>query len=101
MLAATHYSDCQTWGGYMFFSNGCIDKIYSLFLIKMWLKLNAKLTHGHIWGGGVYDYDDTLLRITDYVTPHNRKKNYVRQLVVLYGEGIYYSWIKKGAICQK
>ena len=73
----------------------------NLLLIKMWLKLNATLTHGHVWGGGVYDYNDVLLRVTDYVTPHNRKKNYVRQLVVLYGDGIYYSWIKKGAICQK
>lgn len=73
----------------------------NLFLIKLWLRKNAILAHGHVWGGGVYDYNDALIRITDYVTPHDKNKNYVRQLVVLFGEGIYYSWIKKGAICQK
>jgi len=72
-----------------------------LFRIKRWIHKNAELAHGHIWGGGVYDYNGCILRFTDYVTRHNPNKNFVRQLVVLQDGGVYYSWITKGAICQK
>lgn len=37
---------------------------YGLFKIKRWLHKNAKVCHGHVWGGGVYDYNGNILRIT-------------------------------------
>lgn len=69
--------------------------------IKHWLNTHAKKCHGHVWGGGVYDYNGQLLRITDYVTKHNRHKDYVRQLVVFQDGLVAYSWIKEGALCFK
>ena len=99
----------------------CIEKIYSvsalvgtsacnanckfspsrmnMWRIKHWLHTHAKLCHGHIWGGGVYDYNGVLVRMTDYVTKHNPNKDYVRQLVVFQDGMVAYSWIKEGAIC--
>lgn len=69
--------------------------------IKLWLRRHAKLCHGHVWGGGVYDYNGNILRITDYVTKHNPHKDFVRQLVV-FGDGtVAYSWIREGALCLK
>lgn len=68
--------------------------------IRWWLKCNTKLCHGHSWGGAVYDYKGTLVRLTDYVTRHNPRKDYVRQLVVFQDGMVAYSWIKEGAICM-
>jgi len=39
---------------------------WDLFKIKLWLKRNAKLCHGHVWGGAVYDWNGNILRFTDY-----------------------------------
>jgi sulfatase maturation enzyme AslB (radical SAM superfamily) len=72
-----------------------------LFGIHAWLHKNAKLCHGHEWGGGVYDYRGNILRITDYVTKHDPKKDFVRQLVVFQDGTVAYSWIKEGALCMK
>ena len=72
-----------------------------IFQIKNWLRKNTKLCHGHVWGGGVYDYHGNILRITDYVTKHNPKKDFVRQLVVFQDGTVAYSWIKEGALCMK
>jgi MoaA/NifB/PqqE/SkfB family radical SAM enzyme len=72
-----------------------------IFQIKKWLHKNAKLCHGHEWGGGVYDYKGNILRITDYVTKHDPKKDFVRQLVVFQDGTVAYSWIKEGALCMK
>jgi sulfatase maturation enzyme AslB (radical SAM superfamily) len=72
-----------------------------LFEIRRWLHKNAKLCHGHEWGGGVYDYRGNILRITDYVTKHDPKKDFVRQLVVFQDGTVAYSWIKEGALCMK
>jgi len=72
-----------------------------IFQIKHWLHKNAKLCHGHEWGGGVYDYKGNILRITDYVTKHDPKKDFVRQLVVFQDGTVAYSWIKEGALCMK
>jgi len=72
-----------------------------LFGIRRWLHKNAKLCHGHEWGGGVYDYNGNILRITDYVTRHDPKKDFVRQLVVFQDGTVAYSWIKEGALCMK
>jgi hypothetical protein len=69
--------------------------------IRRWLNKNAKLCHGHVWGGGVYDYKGNILRYTDYVTKHSRRKNFVRQLVVFQDGTVAYSWIKEGALCLK
>ncbi|MBT4165714.1 radical SAM protein [archaeon] len=69
--------------------------------IKRWLQKNAKFCHGHSWGGGVYDYKGNILRITDYVTKHNPKKDFVRQLVVFQDNTVAYSWIREGALCMK
>jgi len=69
--------------------------------IRMWLATNTKKCHGHVWGGGVYDYNGTLVRLTDYVTRHDPKKDYVRQLVVFQDGTVAYSWIKEGALCMK
>ena len=67
----------------------------------MWLHINAKICHGHSWGGGVFDYKGNILRITDYVTKHDPKKDFVRQLVVFQDGTVAYSWIRKGALCMK
>ena len=72
-----------------------------LFGIRRWLQKNAKLCHGHAWGGGVYDYNGSILRITDYVTRHDPKKDFVRQLVVFQDATVAYSWIREGALCMK
>lgn len=69
--------------------------------IRLWLRKNTKMCHGHSWGGGVYDYRGNILRITDYVTKHNRKKDFVRQLVVFQDGTVAYSWIREGALCMK
>jgi len=73
---------------------------WGMFAIRTWLRRNAKLCHGHVWGGGVYDYHGSLVRLTDYVSKHSPKKDYVRQLVVFQDGMVAYSWIKEGAICM-
>jgi hypothetical protein len=77
-----------------------------IFMIRRWLRNNAVMCHGHAWGGGVYDWNGNILRLTDYVTKHDPKKDYVRQLVVFQGSEtggpeVCYSWIRKGALCMK
>jgi hypothetical protein len=72
-----------------------------LLRIKRWLHNNAIMCHGHVWGGGVYDYKGNILRITDYVTKHDPKKDFVRQLVIFQDGTVAYSWIKEGALCMK
>ncbi|MBI5742746.1 MAG: radical SAM protein [Candidatus Niyogibacteria bacterium] len=72
-----------------------------LLSIRFWLKRNAKLCHGHVWGGGVYDYHGNILRLTDYVTRHDPDKDFVRQLVVFQDGTVSYSWIREGALCMK
>ncbi|MFC1755158.1 radical SAM protein [Thermoproteota archaeon] len=69
--------------------------------IRMWLHRNAKICHGHAWGGGVFDYKGNILRYTDYVTKHNPRKDFVRQLVVFQDGTVAYSWIREGALCMK
>jgi len=69
--------------------------------IRYWLWRNAKLCHGHSWGGGVYDWGGNILRLTDYVTKHDPTKNYVRQLVVFQDGTVAYSWIREGALCMR
>jgi MoaA/NifB/PqqE/SkfB family radical SAM enzyme len=69
--------------------------------IQLWLRLNAKLCHGHVWGGAVYDYRGSILRYTAYVTKHDPKKEFVRQLVVFQDGTVAYSWIREGALCMK
>jgi len=72
-----------------------------LLSIRFWLKRNTKLCHGHVWGGGVYDYRGAILRLTDYVTRHDQHKDFVRQLVVFQDGTVAYSWIREGALCMK
>jgi hypothetical protein len=74
---------------------------FGLIGIRRWLHKNARLCHGHSWGGGVYDYKGNILRITDYVTKHDPKKDFVRQLVVFQDGTVAYSWIREGALCIK
>lgn len=74
---------------------------FNLLMIKWWLSRNAKLCHGHVWGGGVYDYKGAILRLTDYVTKHDPKADFVRQLVVFQDGTVAYSWIREGALCLK
>jgi len=69
--------------------------------IRWWLYRHTKLCHGHSWGGGVYDYHDRILRLTSYVTKHNPRKDFVRQLVVFTDATVAYSWIREGALCLK
>lgn len=72
-----------------------------LFGIRRWLRRNAKMCHGHVWGGGVFDYGGSILRYTDYVTKHDPKKDFVRQLVVFQDGTVAYSWVLEGALCMK
>lgn len=74
---------------------------FGLWSIRFWLRRHAKLCHGHVWGGGVYDYHGNILRMTDYVTKHDPKKDFVRQLVVFQDGTVAYSWIREGALCMK
>ncbi len=74
---------------------------FSLFGIRRWLQQNAKKCHGHVWGGGVFDYHGSILRYTDYVTKHDPNKDFVRQLVVFQDGTVAYSWIREGALCMK
>jgi molybdenum cofactor biosynthesis enzyme MoaA len=74
---------------------------WGMFTIRRWLHKNAKMCHGHAWGGGVYDWHGNILRLTDYVTRHDPKKDFVRQLVVFQDGTVAYSWIRKGALCLK
>lgn len=74
---------------------------YGLWRIRRWLHKNAILCHGHAWGGGVYDWNGDILRLTDYVTKHDPNKDYVRQLVVFQDGMVAYSWIREGALCMK
>ena len=73
----------------------------NLHKIQRWLRKNAKMCHGHVWGGGVFDFKGNILRYTDYVTKHNPRKDFVRQLVVFQDGTVAYSWIKEGALCMK
>ena len=72
-----------------------------LFGIRRWLNKNTKVCHGHAWGGGVFDYEGSILRLTSYVTKHDPKKDYVRQLVVFKDGTVAYSLVKEGALCLK
>lgn len=74
---------------------------WNLFRIRRWLHTHCKVCHGHVWGGGVFDYHGSILRYTDYVTKHNPRKDFVRQLVVFQDGTVAYSWIKEGALCLK
>ena len=69
--------------------------------LKLWLNLKCRKCHGHVWGGGVYDYKGTIFRITTYVTRHKPNQKNVRQLVVFQDGTVAYSWIKEGALCFK
>jgi len=75
--------------------------ILGMLSIKWWLFNNTKLCHWHAWGGGVYDWNGNILRLTDYVTKHDPNKDFVRQLVVFQDGTVAYSWIKEGALCMK
>jgi hypothetical protein len=75
-----------------------------LWSIKRWLNKNGKLCHEHEWGHtgeGVFDVGGNILRLTDYVTKHDPKKDFVRQLVVFQNGDVCYSWVKEGALCMK
>lgn len=74
---------------------------WGLLGIQAWLHRHAKMCHGHAWGGGVFDYGGSILRYTDYVTRHDPKKDFVRQLVVFQDGTVAYSWIREGALCMK
>ena len=74
---------------------------WNLVRIRRWLHNNALLCHGHAWGGGVYDFHGNILRYTSYVTKHNPKKDFVRQLVVFQDGTVAYSWVRDGALCMK
>ncbi|MGI6484173.1 MAG: radical SAM protein [Candidatus Dojkabacteria bacterium] len=75
--------------------------ILNLLGIRIWLRRNAKMCHGHVWGGGVFDYKGNILRYTDYVTKHDPKKDFVRQLVVFQDGTVAYSWVREGALCMR
>lgn len=81
--------------------NGWTPSRWNLFGIRRWLRKNAKFCHGHVWGGGVYDFQGNMLRYTDYVTKHNPKNDFVRQLVVFQDGTVAYSWVREGALCMK
>jgi len=69
--------------------------------IRLWLRFKTKVCHGHVWGGGVYDHNGSIVRYTDYVTKHNPRKDFVRQLVVFQDGTVAYSWVREGALCMK
>ena len=69
--------------------------------IRYWLWRNTERTLGHVWGGGVFDYDGMSVRLTDYVSKHKPKNDFIRQLVIFQDGKVAYSWFQKGAFCIK
>ncbi len=72
-----------------------------LLSIQYWLLRKTKKCHGHAWGGGVFDYHGNIVRYTTYVTEHDPRLDFVRQLVVFPDATVSYSWIREGALCMK
>jgi len=80
----------------------------NLLKIKLFLRFNkrSKLTMGHMWGGAVYGYksDNGIygsVRLTNYVSKHSPKNDFVRQLVLFQDGTLSYSWYQPDAICIK
>jgi MoaA/NifB/PqqE/SkfB family radical SAM enzyme len=67
--------------------------------IRCWLMARTTAVMGHIWGGAVRSYRGMNIRLTDYVSPHRPWNDYVRQLVVLPGGKVSYSWYQPGMFC--
>jgi MoaA/NifB/PqqE/SkfB family radical SAM enzyme len=72
---------------------------WEMFKIRMWLMTNTTPVMGHVWGGMVRSYKGMNIRLTDYVSKHSRWNNYLRQLVLLPGGKVSYSWFQKGMFC--
>lgn len=67
--------------------------------IRFWLMARTRAVMGHVWGGMVRSYRGMNVRLTDYVSEHHPWNDFVRQLVVLPGGRVSYSWYQKGMFC--
>jgi uncharacterized Fe-S cluster-containing radical SAM superfamily enzyme len=70
-----------------------------MFGIKLWLLARTQAVMGHIWGGMVRSYKGMNVRLTDYVSEHHPWNDYIRQLVLLPGGRVSYSWYQEGMFC--
>jgi pyruvate-formate lyase-activating enzyme len=81
---------------------------WNLFKIKLFLRFSkhTKLTMGHTWGGSVNGFKSNKgnwgsVRLTNYVSKHSPKNDFVRQLVLFQDGTLSYSWYQPDAICIK
>lgn len=73
--------------------------ILNMLRIRLWLLMHTEAVMGHAWGGIVRNYRGMNVRLTDYVSKHRPWNDYIRQLVVLPGGKVSYSWFQKGMFC--
>lgn len=67
--------------------------------IKKWLKKECKLCHNNAFGNQIYDYNGSLIYLSDYTGKYNPNQTHIKQLVVYQNGLVSYDWIKKGTIC--
>jgi len=72
---------------------------WEMLKIRLWLMTKTESVMGHVWGGMVRNYKGMNVRFTDYVTKHRASDDFLRQLVLLPGGTISYSWFQKGRFC--
>lgn len=73
--------------------------ILEMLKIRAWLLLKTENVMGHVWGGMVRNYRGMNVRLTDYVSKHKPSNDFLRQLVLLPGGVVSYSWYQKGMFC--
>lgn len=73
--------------------------LWEMLKIRAWLMFKTKPVMGHVWGGTVRSYKGMNIRLTDYVSKHSPWNNYLRQLVLLPGGKVSYSWFQEGMFC--
>jgi MoaA/NifB/PqqE/SkfB family radical SAM enzyme len=67
--------------------------------IRTWIALKNEKVLGHAWNGVVYNYRGMNCRLTDYVTKHKSSDDFLRQLVLLPGGKVSFSWYQEGRFC--
>jgi len=72
---------------------------WEMLKIRAWLMAKTTPVMGHVWGGLVRSYRGMNVRLTDYVSKHKPSNDFLRQLVLLPGGKVSYSWFQKGMFC--
>ena len=72
---------------------------WEMLKIRAWLLAKTDPVMGHVWGGMVRNYKGMNIRLTDYVSKHSPRNDYIRQLVLLPDGKVSYSWFQQGMFC--